>query len=68
MKYFQFFRIALLSKEASSFFRKIVLETIDTRERKNIIRPDMINLLIEAKKGKLKHEGKSDEDVGFATV
>lgn len=46
----------------------MVLETIETRERKNIIRPDMINLLIEAKKGQLKHETKLDEDAGFATV
>lgn len=44
------------------------METIVTREKANIVRPDMINLLIEAKKGQLKHERQSDEDAGFATV
>lgn len=46
----------------------MVIENIETRVRENIIRPDMINLLIEAKKGELKHEEHADEDAGFATV
>uniref|UniRef100_A0A2H1VYP7 unspecific monooxygenase n=1 Tax=Spodoptera frugiperda TaxID=7108 RepID=A0A2H1VYP7_SPOFR len=40
------------------------------RELKNIIRPDMIHLLMEAKKGKLTHDDIKCNDVatGFATV
>lgn len=41
---------------------------MDEREKKGIVRPDMINLLMQAKKGGLKHEGDADESSGFATV
>lgn len=33
------------------FFKKLVMETMENRELKHIIRPDMIHLLMEAKKG-----------------
>lgn len=39
------------------------------REENNVIRQDMIHLLMEAKKGSLKHEESSGtKDAGFATV
>lgn len=43
---------------------------METREREGIVRPDMIHLLMEAKKGKLKHESTpaADSGAGFATV
>lgn len=43
-------------------------DTIRERERKNIVRPDMINLLIQARKGKLKHEDEDADQEGFAVV
>jgi len=40
-----------------------------TREKEGIIRPDMIHLLMEAKKGNLKYEeSQQNSDAGFATV
>ncbi|XP_013171919.1 PREDICTED: cytochrome P450 9e2-like [Papilio xuthus] len=64
----KFFRITLFSEEIRFFFRDLVLNTINDREERNIFRPDMIHLLMEAKKGNLKHENGKDTDAGFATV
>uniref|UniRef100_A0A1B0DEZ0 Uncharacterized protein n=1 Tax=Phlebotomus papatasi TaxID=29031 RepID=A0A1B0DEZ0_PHLPP len=62
--------ISLFTKEFSSFFRNLVWDTIHHRERENIYRPDMINLLIQARKGKLHHEEEGQESLseGFAVV
>lgn len=60
--------LTLFSEEFTNFFRKTIKSAIDHREKNNIIRPDMIHLLMEARKGKLKHEVEDDEDTGFATV
>ncbi|CAH0579543.1 unnamed protein product [Chrysodeixis includens] len=55
--------------KADRFFSNIFSRTIKDREAQSTIRPDLIHLLVEANKGKLKHEDtKSDESVGFATV
>lgn len=63
------FKIKLFSEEVSNFFRHLVHDTIAMREEKGIVRPDMIHLLMEAKKGKLSYEeNKSKDDTGFATV
>ncbi|KAJ8729799.1 hypothetical protein PYW07_016837 [Mythimna separata] len=66
----KFLKLDFFSKETSLFFKKLVLETMHDREVRKIIRPDMIHLLMEAKKGKLTHEDikSNDEAAGFATV
>lgn len=65
----EFFKVKFISEEASDFYRTIVRETMEKREKEGIYRPDMINLLIEAKKGKLKYEeSQKDDDIGFATA
>nr|WNK22289.1 cytochrome P450 [Athetis lepigone] len=63
-------KLDFLSNMSKQFFRKLVMETMENRELKNIIRPDMIHLLMEAKKGKLTHDDSktNDEAAGFATV
>lgn len=62
--------ISLLDKHTKDFFRQTVLETMQLREEKSIVRPDVINLLIQAKKGKLVHDKKAEENLidGIATV
>lgn len=70
-KLMEAFNIKLFDNETTEFFQKAINETMKTREREGIIRHDMINLLIQAKQGKLTHENevetkKSAE--GFATV
>ncbi|XP_043480617.1 cytochrome P450 9e2-like [Leptopilina heterotoma] len=39
-----------LSRGTNRFFKSLVRDTVETRKAKNIIRPDMIHLLIEASK------------------
>uniref|UniRef100_A0A2H1WGF2 unspecific monooxygenase n=1 Tax=Spodoptera frugiperda TaxID=7108 RepID=A0A2H1WGF2_SPOFR len=48
----QLLKLDFLSESSKEAFKKLVLGTMENRELKNIIRPDMIHLLMEAKKGK----------------
>nr|XP_032525517.1 cytochrome P450 9e2-like isoform X1 [Danaus plexippus plexippus] len=65
----KFFKLELLSTKTRNFFIDLVLSTMKERETHNIIRPDMIHLLMEAKKGRLHHEKDViNADDGFATV
>ncbi|XP_053677318.1 cytochrome P450 9e2-like [Anopheles nili] len=63
--------IDFLAPEEDSFFRDTILETMRTRQEKGIFRPDMIELLMQAKKGSLKHQQadeQKEQAEGFATV
>lgn len=63
------FNIPVISNGSRRFFSSMVLGTMQYRERNNLKRPDMINLLMEAQKGTLHHTNdKEDESAGFATV
>lgn len=66
----KFLGVSFISKGAQEFFQEAIVETINTREENKIVRHDMINLLMEARKGNLKHEVKEEEKMvdGFATV
>ncbi|KAL0893430.1 hypothetical protein ABMA27_015015 [Loxostege sticticalis] len=68
-------KMTLFSENSKSFFRNMVLKTMNDRETQKIFRPDMIHLLMEAKKGRLLHDEKvvdekpeKDTKAGFATV
>ncbi|CAK9821347.1 Cytochrome P450 9e2 [Anthophora retusa] len=41
--------IRLIPRDTANFFRRIILETLKTREEQGIVRPDMLNLLMQAK-------------------
>lgn len=58
----------MFSERVSTFFTNIIKETIKIREEKNIIRPDMIHLLMEARKGKSKQDEAVNVNEGFAVV
>ncbi|KAL7019935.1 hypothetical protein ACKWTF_011309 [Chironomus riparius] len=61
--------IKLLDKESCDFFQIALIETMRNRERLRIVRNDMINLMLEAKKGKLVYNNNEDSSAdGFATV
>ncbi|KAG5671504.1 hypothetical protein PVAND_001698 [Polypedilum vanderplanki] len=64
----KFFKIKVFGAKISKFFKEAVLDTIKVREEKGIVRHDMINLLIQAKKGTLVHEIEEKLIEGFATV
>ncbi|KAF2894714.1 hypothetical protein ILUMI_11459 [Ignelater luminosus] len=53
-------KIRFISEPVTEFFRRIVRETVKIREEKGIIRPDMINLLMEARKGRFHENGHSN--------
>ncbi|XP_017776440.1 PREDICTED: cytochrome P450 9e2-like [Nicrophorus vespilloides] len=61
--------ISFFDKKVEIFFRRLIKDTIKIREENNIVRPDMIHLLMEARKGRLNYEETSAvQDTGFATV
>lgn len=64
------FKIGFFNEKQIKYFRDLTHDTIVNREKLGIVRHDMINLLIEAKKGKLFHklDDENDADIGFATV
>ncbi|XP_077285152.1 cytochrome P450 9e2-like [Arctopsyche grandis] len=59
-KLMKILKIGLMRQEVADFFRHIVKHTMKTREAHNIIRPDMINLLMLAKKGNLVNDDESE--------
>ncbi|KAK5643740.1 hypothetical protein RI129_007585 [Pyrocoelia pectoralis] len=63
-------RVPVYSKEIREFFTAIVNESIELREKSNIIRPDVLHLLMESRKGpmKVEEEIKDIPDEGFAVV
>ncbi|CAG9785902.1 unnamed protein product [Diatraea saccharalis] len=69
-KIMKILNITFFSDTVTNFFKHLVLNTMNERESHQIIRPDMIHLLMEAKKGKLTHEDNTinGADAGFAAV
>lgn len=64
-----FFRIRLFNKSTTEYFKTLVRDTVNYREEKKIHRPDMINLLMEARKGTLKYEESNNQkEAGFSSV
>lgn len=65
------FNIKILTDRHDKFFRSALKLTIEERQKRKIVRNDMLNLLLLAKEGQLNDEVKdveSDQDTGFATV
>lgn len=64
--------IKFLDKDLYEFFDGALTDTIKERERLEIVRNDMIDLILQAKKGNLSHDDNHHEEklssVGFATV
>lgn len=62
--------VKIFSTRVSQFVTKLVDETIRTREEKNIVRPDMIHLMMEARKGKHEYDlvDEDDNDGAFASL
>lgn len=66
----QLFNARVFSERVSNFFINLIDETIKTREQKNIVRQDMLQLLMDSRKGKHHVDDVSvnETDTGFATV
>lgn len=66
-------QLEFFSAKTKRFFKSMVLDTMKEREKKQIVRPDMINILMQVRSGKLKYrdeaeEETSNDDAGFATA
>lgn len=55
-KIYSILGLQIMSKEIHDFFRRVVIDTMIERDRKNISRPDVIQLLLQAKKGQFQHD------------
>lgn len=64
---FKIFRVTVLSSKLSNFFSNIVKDTIKQREERSIKRPDMIDIMMEAKKGGLDHDEYECSNTSFNT-
>jgi cytochrome P450 family 9 len=60
----QFLGISLVPVKITQFFKTLVLDTVATREREGIVRPDLLHLLIQAKKGTLHEEDPAENQKG----
>ncbi|XP_069676324.1 cytochrome P450 9e2-like isoform X2 [Periplaneta americana] len=61
-KMMKMLRIPLIPNAVTSFFRSLIMDTMSTREREGIIRPDLIQLLMQAKKGTLQDDKSPDNN------
>ncbi|XP_066259998.1 cytochrome P450 9e2-like isoform X2 [Euwallacea similis] len=66
--FLKMFNISFLSKKVNAFFTNLIEETVKLREEKGVVRPDMINLLLEIKRGSAKKKEEDVPDDGFAVV
>ena len=67
----RYFNMQFVDSEVGAFFKSIILDTMDVRSKQNIFRPDMINLLMQIKKGnyqQITDEAEEKHTDGFATV
>ncbi|KAL1509573.1 hypothetical protein ABEB36_004286 [Hypothenemus hampei] len=64
---FKYFKISIIDSDSAKYFKNTIKETIKAREEKNIVRKDMINLLLETRKGHKIEESNAIE-TGYATV
>ncbi|KAF5306327.1 hypothetical protein FQA39_LY09025 [Lamprigera yunnana] len=64
-----YFKLTLVPQDVGHFFRKTVIDAMRVRQEKGIFRPDMIHLLMEARKGRIKYdEDENKLDSSFAIV
>ena len=67
-KLMKLLNIGLLNKKVNKFFQNAVCETMAVRDKEGIVRPDMINLLMLAKKGKLDYQSDDKIFEGHSTA
>lgn len=62
-----FFKAKMLKEQDVDYFRNMIRTNMQYRIDNYVHRPDMINLMMEARNGSLKHDIQ-DDDIGFATA
>lgn len=63
-------KLNIADAEAAEFFKAMITDNMRQREVHNIVRDDMIHMLMEVRKGALKHQTGDEQtkDAGFATA
>lgn len=61
-------KIRFMNKRVGDYFQRTIINVMKEREAKGIVRHDMINLLMEARRGKLDYTEEDKSLDGFATV
>ncbi|KAF5288093.1 hypothetical protein FQA39_LY15518 [Lamprigera yunnana] len=61
-------RLSFFPSSVSNFFYRLIKETMSRRAKEGFVRPDMIHLLLEARKGNEIQELEDSVDSGFATA
>lgn len=67
----QLLKLKFFDKERTAYFKDMIMDTMDTRQKNNIIRPDVVNMLMQVRQGKIDQQQSIDEPPqtdGFATV
>lgn len=63
--------INFIADDVSNFFRSLIREAMAIRNKENIYRPDLINILMQVRKGKSVNQSANEESQsndGFATT
>lgn len=60
--------VDIIDREQAVYFTRIIQDTVRTRESQGIVRHDMVDLLLQARKGILEHQHEKEVHEGFATV
>ncbi|KAJ4428809.1 hypothetical protein ANN_25802 [Periplaneta americana] len=60
-KLLKVFGVSIFPNRIADFFRSIVKDTIATREREGIVRPDLLQLLMQTQKGNLEDENSTEQ-------
>lgn len=64
-------KIEMFAPEVANFFRGMVMSNMETREKEGIFRPDLINMLMQIRKGNSQDDQTTEDNKiadGFATV
>lgn len=68
-KIWKFFGLQVVEPKITNFFRSIILNNIESRDKQGIFRPDMINILMKIKKGTSLSNTVEEESIeSYATV
>ncbi|XP_058837438.1 cytochrome P450 9e2-like [Topomyia yanbarensis] len=60
--------VEVVDREQLDYVTELIVNAVKSRKANNIVRPDMIHLLMEARKGVLKDHQEAEQNDGFATV
>lgn len=67
-KFFNMLGLTFLGQQVNDYFVNLTNEALRVRRENNVVRPDVIHLLMEAQKGKLKHDDENEVETGFAAI